>query len=252
MKSHFGISNFLAATKIHGFARPYRFEVEIPRPQCVKATENEKVSLYCKAAQLPQTRIITSRNQYLGPPEFRPIGLDLGGDNLTLTFYVDAQMRVKAFFDEWMDGIVDRASGITRYRDDYIVRMKIRQLIPVGSVGEPALGTGQGAGRSVQENTNNFINRESVAYEVTFDQAFPVAVNPLTLDHGSVGQVHELSVTFNYRRWTWKVPDAQTGKLAANEFWNDPSIPEKKVAGNNVPDVRPYVNNPKGSWKNNA
>ena len=236
MKSKFSLSNFISYTA-KGLARPYRFEVEIPNPLCVKkyASATQLVSVYCKAAQLPQSRILTSRNQYFGPPEFRPIGVDYGGDNLTLTFYVDDKMHVKAFFDEWIDGIVNRKTGITEYRDSYTVNMKVRQLRQVPSLAQP----GKRIGKTLRENSD--INKEDIAYEANFELAFPVSVNPLTLDHGSAGQVHELSVTFNYRRWTWSVPDSPTEKLSNNINWNDDSIPERKIAGANIPDERALI-----------
>jgi hypothetical protein len=238
MKSKFSLSDFMS-NMASGLARPYRFEVEIPNPLCVKkfASTTQRVSLYCKAAQLPQSRILTSRNQYFGPPEYRPIGVDYGGDNLTLTFYVDEKMYVKAFFDEWIDGIVNRRTGITEYRDSYTVNMKVRQLMQVEALPDP----GKRVGKSFTKNTANFSNRESIAYEANFELAFPVSVNPLTLDHGSIGQVHELSVTFNYRRWNWVVPNSSVEKSANNINWNDPSIPERKIAGVNTPDERPLV-----------
>lgn len=241
MKSKFSLSNFISTTAV-GLARPYRFEVEIPRPLCIPESlaYERTVSILCKGTQLPQSRIATSRNQYFGPPEYRPIGVDYGGDNLTLTFYVDEKMRVKAFFDAWIDGIVNRRTGVTEYRDNYVVNMKIRQLAQVDALSDP----GKRVGKSLTENSA--INKESIAYETTFEQAFPVSVNPLTLDHGSVGQFHELSVTFNYRRWTWAVPDAQTGKLANNINWNDPSIPERRIAGVGIPDERPLVDSKLG------
>jgi hypothetical protein len=236
MKSKFSLSNFISYTA-KGMARPYRFEVEIPNPLCVKkwSGATQLVSVYCKAAQLPQSRILTSRNQYFGPPEFRPIGVDYGGDNLTLTFYVDEKMHVKAFFDEWIDGIVNRRTGVTEYRDNYTVNMKVRQLMQVQSLPDP----GKRVGKVLTQNSA--VNKENIAYEANFELAFPVSVNPLTLDHGSAGQVHELSVTFNYRRWTWTVPDAPSEKLGNNINWTDPSIPERKIVGNGTQDERPLV-----------
>lgn len=236
MKSKFSLSNFIASTA-SGLARPYRFEVEIPNPLCVKkwAGTTQRVSAYCKAAQLPQSRILTSRNQYFGPPEYRPIGVDYGGDNLTLTFYVDEKMHIKAFFDEWIDGIVNRRTGITEYRDSYTVNMKVRQLMQVPPLSQP----GRRIGETLVQNQDR--NYEDIAYEANFELAFPVSVNPLTLDHGSVGQFHELSVTFNYRRWTWSVPGSPTERLSNNINWNDPSIPERKIVGANIPDERALV-----------
>ena len=183
-KTEFSLSNFVSEVNKRGMSRPTHFEVEIIEPNCIKNNSNATrlVSLFCKNASLPQTRITTSRLQIFGPPIYRPVGVDYGGDNITLGFYVDQQMNVKSFFDEWVDGTVSRRSGTHRYFDVYRTSMKVKQLDA----------------------------QQRVVYIANFQDVFPVAVNPVMLDHNSTGQVNELTVTFNYRRWTYETVNYQT------------------------------------------
>jgi hypothetical protein len=219
VKRDFTIQNFLSEVRTKGLARPIHFEVNFGQPTCVKkyAQEISRVSLMCKNASLPMTRIITSRMQFAGAPTYRPIGVDYGGDNLTLTFYVDSQMRVKAFFDEWVDGIVNRETGNLYDSKNYLSNLNVKQL-----------------------NSQGFVE-----YYASFEDIYPVAVNPLILDHGSTGQVHELAVTFNYRRWRYDlsesslqpdgkslVPESQTNKPPSDGGAGDNKGKRKRNRGN--------------------
>jgi len=182
VKRSFSIQNFVSQVRETGLAKPIHFEIDFSLPPCIKTYANalETVCLLCKNASLPQTRINTSRMQFSGPPVYRPVGVDYGGDNLTLTFYVDGKMRVKGFFDEWVDGIVDRRSGNLYSSEFYLSFLNVKQL-----------------------NVGGYVE-----YVASFEDLYPVTVNPLILDYGSTGQVHELSVTFNYRRWSYELSDA--------------------------------------------
>jgi hypothetical protein len=183
-KTEFSLTSFISEVRSTGMARPTHFEVEIVEPECIFRNRGKAriVSLFCKTASLPQSRINTSRLQIAGPPIYRPIGVDYGGDNLTLGFYVDSKLNIKTFFDEWIDGMVGRQTGTHQYSSYYQTSLKIKQL-------------------DVQQRA---------VYVANFQDVFPVSVNPLMLDHNSTGQVHELTVTFNYRRWSYETLDYST------------------------------------------
>ena len=167
------ITNFLAEVRNKGLSRPNRFEVSIQNPPCVTNKNwGQKVNMFCDQAIFPQTRIITSRQQIFGPPEFLPVGVDYGGDNLSLQFLVDREMQVKQYFDSWMDGIVNRTTYTTNYKQNYITNIVIKQLDEA----------------------------DNVTYQVKVEDVFPVVVNVLNLDHNMGNNVHKLNVTFNFRR----------------------------------------------------
>lgn len=228
-KTEFRLANFVAASRNIGFARPTHFEVEITQPACIrKSGAIRAVSLLCKSALLPQTRINTSRLQIFGPPIFSPIGVDYGGDNLTLSFYMDQQLNVKAFFDEWVDGMVNRQSGLHYYFGEYATSLKIKQLD----------------------------QQQRVVYIANFQDAFPVSINPMMMDFNSTGQVHELSVTFNYRRWTYETVsynvDGDESSQAGASLNQKPRTDNQRGSptnNRNPANSRSIVNN---SWKNTA
>ena len=197
------ITNFLAEVRNKGLSKPNRFEISIQNPPCVtNKSWGQKVNMFCDQAIFPQTRIITSRQQLFGPPEFRPVGVDYGGDNLSLQFLVDREMQVKQYFDSWMDGIVNRTTYTTNYKQNYITSMVIKQLDEA----------------------------DNVTYQVKVEDVFPVVVNVLNLDSNMGGSVHKLNVTFNYRRW---IPQAVSPD-SLPEFSKSSPISNLRVQNGNV------------------
>jgi len=195
--ANFTLKNFLAEVRRAGLARPNRFEILVQPPGVLSGTESQLVSLMADATLLPGKRVLTSRQQLFGPPEFFPVGVDYGGDSLNIQFIVDRELRTKLFFDSWMEQVIsptqsnNRTWHATRYRSDYIGRIVINQLD----------------------------ESDSVMYSVTVYDVFPVAINPMQMDNNITGAVHKLNVSFNYRYW-------DTNQIAPNtransSIWND-------------------------------
>jgi hypothetical protein len=200
-KAKFKLDNMMAEVASRGMAKPNRYEVLFTIPPCVQNFEvNESVSLqntggryrtqksistdigqrlsvFCEQVSLPPTRIITARQQIFGPPSFRPVGVDYGGENLSMTFSLDKWYTVKEFFDIWTDNIVVRNgkfTGCVHYSNHYLCQgLTITQL---------------------DED-------DRAHYTAVFEDVFPIAVNPINLGYDLTNQVTKMSVTFSYRRW---------------------------------------------------
>jgi len=189
--STFTLDEFRTQVLTRGMMKPNRFEVIINPPSCVGGASLQTtnagqantgamdmgrlVSLFADTAQLPQTRINVASQRIFGPPTFHAQNADYGGDNISLTFYVDRDMQVKRFFDTWVDGIVDRTAGTVSYLADYATTMTVNQL----------------------DET------DTITYSAKFEDLFPISVAPIQLDQNSMNQAGRLTVTFCYRRWTW-------------------------------------------------
>jgi hypothetical protein len=191
----FTLNNFLAEVRQSGLARPTRFEILIQPPTAL--TGAQQVSLLADATFLPGRRVITGRQQLFGPPEYFPVGVDYGGDNLSITFLVDREMNTKLFFDGWLDTISTPTQSqnpawfTTNYRSNYIGSIVINQLD----------------------------ESDTVVYSVTVYDAFPIAVNPMQVDNNLTNTVHKLNVTFNYRYWDLNTIAPNT--KANSSIWND-------------------------------
>lgn len=200
-KAKYGINNILAEVSDRGMAKPNRYEVLFTLPRCIQnfnvnesvslqntggryRTQNsissdigQRLSVFCEQVSLPPTRIITARQQIFGPPSFRPIGVDYGGENLSMTFALDKWYTVKEFFDIWMDGIVIRNGNF------------------VGCVEYPSWYLSQGL------TITQLDEDDRAHYTAVFEDVFPIAINPINLGYDLVNQVTKMSVTFCYRRW---------------------------------------------------
>lgn len=177
-KSQWNVNNFLSEVSNRGLAKPCRFEVVIDLPQCLLNTTlapmAQTVSMFCDQASLPYSRVITARQQIYGPPSVHPVGIEYNGENMSLQFLVDREMRVKRFFDTWIDGIIDRTEHSTNYQNSYLTTIRINQLDEA----------------------------DNINYAVQLTDAYPNAVQALQLDHTAGGQVHKLTVSFAFRKWS--------------------------------------------------
>lgn len=171
----FSLENFRAEVLARGLAKANRFEVVVLSPQCVRNSNDSRVvSMMAENAQLPMARVSTSTQRIFGPPTQHPQFAEYGGDNMSLQFYLDREMRVKNFFDTWINGVVDPRTGTPFYQTNYLsTGMTITQLD----------------------------EKDQIMYGVKFYDLYPIAVNPVQLDHNQANSISRLNVTFTYRRW---------------------------------------------------
>ena len=168
------LNKFIASVKTEGLARTSRFSVVMSLPLGITRTNSfyqtqlEKVLLYCDTAQLPGINFSTTQSRTFG--EYREIPYEKIHDPITLTFYVDNNMTVKAMFDAWLSFIINPESKRLNYYDNYVVPMDI-----------------------YVEDMQNMQK-----YQCQLIEAYPKAVSSIALDYASK-DIMKLSVTFAYR-----------------------------------------------------
>ena len=173
------LEEFVALVKKEGVAKPNRFKVTIAPPLSLApyldfATYGRRLSFYCESANFPARNIGVRQQRITGPNYQRPFNVDYGGEGMTMTFNLDRDMKVKAFFDAWMSKIIDPLQYFVYRQGEYISnRITIEQL----------------------DEKNNF------TYGIFLEDAFPRSISLLDLNQSSQNQVHKLNVTFAYRRW---------------------------------------------------
>jgi hypothetical protein len=155
------------------FARPARFDVEIPVPLKLVAYLNtaKQLTLRCENAEFPGKTLATTDRRIYGPSEKQPY-LTTFSDS-TFTFILSDDMREKRLFDAWMDLINPKSTFDMNYKGDYATPITINQY----------------------DVTNK------LSYSVTLIDAFPVSVNQLDLDWSNDSTHHRLSVTFAYHTY---------------------------------------------------
>ena len=170
------ISNFVAEAA-GGMALTNRFIVAIPSPPDFAYPEStggnsslRKLLLFCEATQLPSLHLTTNPVRTYG--EVREMPYELMYDTITLSFYVDASMYVKKFFDNWIQGTQLGKTRNLRYYDEYVREITI--LV-----------------QDKEENTR---------YGVRLFEAYPKNVSQVDLSYAS-HDVMKLAVTFQYKYW---------------------------------------------------
>jgi hypothetical protein len=174
----FSLANFQAQVKSRGLARVNRFEILIKPPRYTNKNINNQnarlVSLFAEVSNMPPINIsVRPLKIYAGPTYQRPIGSEYGGDGISMTFHVDREMKVKRFFDDWMETIIDRNTYEVAFQDVYRTDITINQLD----------------------------ERDRITYGIDLLEAFPRSMNLMELNQSAQNQTHRLNVIFAYRYW---------------------------------------------------
>lgn len=164
------LSDFTAHLKTRNVSRPSQYHVEITTPPMFRAqNEKELVSLWCSAIQTPQTTIFT-RDEYLEDGTRRKYAFDQEYQNLTLTFYLDQEYKIKQFFDEWKNRIVPNRRNF-EYPNSY----------------------------TADKLNLSILNQDDrVTYVYEYSRIFPKSINAVDLSYANGSQIATLTVDFVY------------------------------------------------------
>jgi hypothetical protein len=136
--------------------------------------------------------VVTKQQRLFGPTYNRAATVDYGGAGLQMVFYVDREMKVKKYFDEWAHLCVASSKFTARYLEEYAGTVQIFQLD----------------------------EKENITYNVSLIEAFPTNIGPMQLSQGSNDTFHRLPVTMTYRYWQ----TADINNSASSS--SDPSVPK--------------------------
>lgn len=176
----FNINDF--RTNLNGqkeVAKADKFDVTISIPNLSGlfnvGSTGESLSLVCEAAELPGVTITPI--EWINYGFVQRIPGKLTFPPVSLTFICTGLMQERTFFDSWINSMIPFNSGLLVYPDDNNQQIKSNIAITQYS------STG----------TN--------IYTVNLLEAWPMDIQPLPLDWAN-DQVHRLSVTFSYKKWT--------------------------------------------------
>lgn len=181
----FSINEFRSKVLNGGLARSNRFEVIIPLPEGLSFelfNSSRLVSLFVEQASFPMLNIGTKPFRTYGVPEQRPVSTEYGGEGVSMTFHVDRDMKVKKFFETWMQSIVSP--------DTY-------------NVSYESFRAGGGSRRTYSTDilVRQYDEAENIKHEIKIIDAFPRNMNLMDLNHSSSNQTHRLNILFAYRKW---------------------------------------------------
>ena len=180
------ISNFLS--KIGEGVKPNMFSVEIPFPSgldnepTANSEDQKLINLLCKSTALPASNLGVIEVPFRGRTV--KIAGDRTFDTWSATFFNDKDMKVRSFFEQWLETInTHEANNAPLFKpsstDGYMQSMKVHQL------------------RKDEQSPDTPSKLRS--YELMF--AFPTSISQIDLAYDSNDQIEEFTVEFQYSYW---------------------------------------------------
>lgn len=179
------LNNFIQEIKSTGLAKNSKYMVTFVKPIVMSSgpsTDIRRIALFCDQTQLPGINISTSPNRTFG--EVREAPYEKLYDPVNFSFYVDANLEVKYFFDQWMNGIQSTSTRAWSYYSEYTTTISI--LV--------------------------YDEEEKEVYEVRLYEAFPKTLSSIQMDYAGK-EIIKAQVTMAYRYWTSSI----RGSLAQNK-----------------------------------
>lgn len=185
------LQEFTAQVKTGGLAKQNRFSILMGIPNVLQQNfGNEQIKLvmlFCESTSLPGFNVATTPIRTYG--EFREMPYEPIYENINATFYVDRQMTVKKYFDDWMLNIYNPVTRHANYYNDYTCTIDIYQY----------------------DQANN------TTYAVRLYDVYPKSIGAMALDNNS-RDIHKITVAFNYRYW--RPQQMQTTNVASENPFN--------------------------------
>jgi len=166
------INRFISEIKTGGLARTNRYSVYLNLPKSIPPISGslDKILLLCDQVQLPAVSHSTIENRTFG--EFREVPYERMYGDLSMSFYVDNDMYVKMFFDNWINSVSDPDTRTFNYYKEYTTDMWVNV-----------------------EDLNN-----KARYQIHLTECYPKSIGSIQLDYSSK-EVMKLSVQIQYKSW---------------------------------------------------
>ena len=175
------------ATKLNNFiadigqgVKPNMFMVDITFPDDTANADKDMVNLLCKSAALPASNLGVIEVPFRGRTV--KIAGDRTFDTWTATFVSDKEMKIRAYFEQWLASInsheTNNAPLFTPGDGGYTRTLKVKQL------------------------EKNATESGEVLRQYDLYFAFPTNVSQIDLAYDSNDQIEEFTVEFQYSYWT--------------------------------------------------
>ena len=169
------VSGFLQ--QVRQGVRPNMFQVDITFPDGVSG-DPELASFMCKSAALPASNVGVIEVPFRGRTV--KIAGDRTFDNWTATFINDKDMKIRSYFEKWLEQI------------------NTHQANTAGIVDPTAYGRSVMIRQLEKDSSDN--GSELRSYKLWY--AFPTSASAIDLAYDSNDQIEEFSVEFQYSYWT--------------------------------------------------
>lgn len=173
------LQNFISEVKNNGLMKNTHFGVLINIPTNSKnepiikdsvasAAQLKSYIMFCDSTSLPGTSLSTVDVSPYG--EIREQPTQRIYDPVSLSFYVDADLKIKRFFDLWINYIINPITRNHAYYNDYTTTVEIYV----------------------------FDTEHNEKYKVTLFECYPKSVSEIQMSYGAEG-IMKLNVAMQYR-----------------------------------------------------
>lgn len=182
-----------------GFARTNMWQVILPVLDGFDIV-TEELNVLCKDVVLPGRQILTNERMVGMKPTKQAYGF--AQDDVSLTFHLLNDYKVKQYFDEWSSRVVSNNPPYElNYPNEYSGDVVIQQIQQGGGGGEVNLLDVTVAGINIDINGVYPKKPSKVIYTCKLEKAFPTTINAINFNNEQNGLV-ELNVQLSYRNWS--------------------------------------------------
>ncbi len=183
-----------------GLARPNKFAIELPNIPGIDLT-NRDLNLLCRTVSMPSKQISTIEKRIGMQTE--KIGYGYVIDDVSFSFLMLNDYKVKRYFDAWRKLIIDEDAQTVGYKNDYQHPIIIHQLaVEVPSIGA-SLGIKVGPiSKTVTKSFAPFpqVQVTTPTYSVELINAFPITTSEVAFNNEMDG-ILEMTVQIAYTNW---------------------------------------------------
>lgn len=176
------LQDFISTIKASGLMRTARYSVIFPT--FAPMNTNNLIGMYCDQIQLPGYNMNTAATNTYGETREMPYGRLF--DPISVSFYVDNNMEVKKYFDDWLFKIQNPMDRTFSYYNSYISDLQI--------------------------NIEDLENK--IRYSVMLYECYPKTIGAIQMDYASK-EIMKLPITLLYKYW--KPVELPTDQLYSNE-----------------------------------
>ena len=159
-----------------GLARGNKYEVDIYAPNGHPAgTEGRNLNLFCSTITMPGHKLEQQTQRFGTEPATEMVTSHSYAGNIDATFYLDAGLDIKVWFDKWQMLAVNPITHKAKYYDDY--KEGYMDIYQLGADGKRTYG-------------------------VRCEEVYPATIGGIEYSYESTDMIQLLTIEFAYRKWT--------------------------------------------------
>jgi len=194
------IQGGLALSNLYSVELPRLFSRANPALTQEGLETADRLNLFCKEVNLPGRQIFTNERQIGMKSVKQAYGYDQ--DDVTLTFYVPNNHRVKDYFEHWQTIIVNPGENSLVFPQEYCYDVTINQYSKSYKFqsNDLKVGIGDIFELSLENPFDDILNNTAATRRVRLIDAFPTSMAAQQLN-SNAGEVMELTVQLSYKNW---------------------------------------------------